>query len=59
VSRRFVQSAARAGDAVWSYVVNDVVQLQQQRALGVAGCFCTRPAELLRALGTPAARARA
>lgn len=50
VTRRFVQSAARAGDPVWCYVVNEADEAERLRALGVAGCFSTRPAALIQAL---------
>lgn len=50
VTRRFVRSAARAGDPVWCYVVNEADEAERLRALGVAGCFSTRPVGLSQAL---------
>lgn len=50
VTRRFVQSAARVGDPVWCYVVNDSAEAERLRALGVAGCFSTCPVALSQAL---------
>lgn len=50
VTRRFVESAKRAGDPVWCYVVDSCNEAQQLRNMGVAGCFTTRPRSLAAAL---------
>jgi glycerophosphoryl diester phosphodiesterase len=50
VTPRFVEEARAAGDAVWVYVVDDVMALRRLRGWGVAGCLTTRPAELIAAL---------
>lgn len=47
---RFVSTARRLGDDVWAFVVDDVGELSRLRALGVNGCFTTRPAALAREL---------
>jgi glycerophosphoryl diester phosphodiesterase len=47
---RFVSSARRRGDDVWVFVVDDVREVSRLRALGVSGCFTTRPAALARQL---------
>jgi len=49
-SRRFVDDARQAGDAVWVFVVDDLATLARLRAWGVSGCLTTRPAELIAAL---------
>lgn len=51
VTSRFVQSAARAGDDVWVFVVNDRASVLRLREMGATGCFATRPAQLSRSLG--------
>jgi len=51
---RFVSGARRFGDDVWVFVVDDAAELGRLRALGVTGCFSTRPGALARALGPPA-----
>jgi glycerophosphoryl diester phosphodiesterase len=55
VTRRFAESARRAGDEVWVYVVDAPEQLRALRGLGVSGCFTTRPAALCAQLGLAAA----
>lgn len=51
-SPRFVRSARRFGDDVWVFVVDDPTELRRLRALGVTGCFTTRPSALSEALLT-------
>ena len=46
----FVSSARDLGDDVWVFVVDDAREVSRLRALGVGGCFTTRPAALARAL---------
>ncbi len=48
VTPRFVSSARRFGDDVWVYVVDTPGELRRLRALGVSGCFTTRPSALVR-----------
>jgi len=50
VTRRFAESAARAGDDVWVFVVDDAQEALRLRRLGASGCFTTRPRALCRAL---------
>jgi glycerophosphoryl diester phosphodiesterase len=50
VTRRFAESAARAGDDVWVFVVDDAQELLRMRRLGASGCFTTRPRALCAAL---------
>jgi glycerophosphoryl diester phosphodiesterase len=50
VTRRFAESAARAGDDVWVFVVDDAQQVLRLRHLGASGCFTTRPRALCAAL---------
>lgn len=47
VTRRFIELASSAGDAVWVFVVDDAVALRRLRELGVSGCVTSRPSELL------------
>lgn len=47
VTPRFVKSANRAGDSVWTYMVEEACEALRLRGLGVTGCVTTRP----RALG--------
>lgn len=50
VSASAVASAARAGDDVWVFVVDESSDVLRLRNLGVTGCFTTRPIALSRAL---------
>jgi len=47
---RFVSSVRRLGDEVWAFVVDDAREVSRLRALGVTGCFTTRPAALARGI---------
>jgi hypothetical protein len=47
---RFVSSARKWGDDVWVFVVDDAPEASRLRALGVTGCFTTRPAALAGAI---------
>ncbi len=46
VTDSFVRNARRAGDSVWVWVVNDAPTAVALVALGVDGCFTTRPSAL-------------
>lgn len=50
VTRRFAEAAARAGDELWVFVVEDAADVVRLRQIGVTGCFTTRPASLSAAL---------
>jgi glycerophosphoryl diester phosphodiesterase len=56
VTPRFVRGAARAGDEVWVFVVNDAAEVHSLQSLGVAGGFTTRPHALCAALSAGTAR---
>ena len=52
VTKSFVREARRAGDSVWVWVVNDRPTAVALAALGVDGCFTTRPSALASELET-------
>ncbi len=56
VTPRFVRGAARAGDGVWVFVVNDAAEVLSLQSWGVAGGFTTRPHALCAALSAGTAR---